>query len=231
MNDTTSSRATSGRLRRFRAKYDFPIHLRVMHERLMKEISEFLSTLRARAALWLHGARAGTGFRTDGPLWIRADRRGALCLGVHVHLNARVHSNPVGIAGPMVLDAQGDGRIIIGDHTGITASVISARNEVRIGSHVNIGANVRIFDHDWHALDWRRRRLPQEDKLGIATAPVAIGDDVFIGTNAMILKGVCIGDRAIIGAGAVVTRNVPSGEVWAGNPAARVVRRPEGKAP
>ena len=46
-----------------------------------------------------------------------------------------------------------------------------------------------------------------------------IGNDVFIGTNSLILKGVEIGDRSIIGAGSVVTKSVPASEIWAGNPA------------
>jgi maltose O-acetyltransferase len=54
--------------------------------------------------------------------------------------------------------------------------------------------------------------------------PVIIGDDVWIGHGAVILKGVTIGDRAVIGAGAVVTRGVPADTVVAGNPA-RVVKR------
>ena len=46
-----------------------------------------------------------------------------------------------------------------------------------------------------------------------------IENNVFIGANSMILKGVKIGDRSIIGAGSVVTKNVPSDQIWAGNPA------------
>jgi acetyltransferase-like isoleucine patch superfamily enzyme len=53
--------------------------------------------------------------------------------------------------------------------------------------------------------------------------PVVLGDDVWIGADATILKGVTIGDRAIVGAGAVVTSDVPADTVVAGNPA-RVIR-------
>ena len=51
------------------------------------------------------------------------------------------------------------------------------------------------------------------------TAPIVIGNDVFVGANSIILKGVTIGDRAIIGAGSIVTKDIPKDEVWAGNPA------------
>ena len=46
-----------------------------------------------------------------------------------------------------------------------------------------------------------------------------IEDNVFIGANCIILKGVKIGDRSIIGTDSVVTKNVPSDQIWAGNPA------------
>jgi acetyltransferase-like isoleucine patch superfamily enzyme len=90
---------------------------------------------------------------------------------------------------------------------------------------VNIGGNVRIFDHDFHALDAEVRRSPR-DAAECATRPIVIGDDVFIGTNSIILKGITIGDRAIIGAGSVVTKNVPADCIAAGNPA-RIVRKAE----
>ena len=56
------------------------------------------------------------------------------------------------------------------------------------------------------------------------SAPVSIGDDVFIGTQVMILKGVNIGERSIIGARSLVVKDVPEGEIWAGNPA-RFIRK------
>jgi maltose O-acetyltransferase len=59
--------------------------------------------------------------------------------------------------------------------------------------------------------------------------PVRIGDDVWIGTGAVILKGVTIGARAIVGAGAVVNRDVPPDVIVAGNPA-RVVKNLNGEA-
>ncbi|MDZ4200271.1 MAG: acyltransferase, partial [Kiritimatiellia bacterium] len=99
--------------------------------------------------------------------------------------------------------------------------VLSARNRITIGNHVRLGGNVRIFDHDFHSLDPEKRQ-GGEDFTDVQTAPVTIGNDVFIGANALILKGVTLGDRAIIGAGSVVTCRVPAGEIWAGNPARKI---------
>lgn len=85
---------------------------------------------------------------------------------------------------------------------------------ITIGDRVTITSGVTILTHDgatWLVRDQKGRRYRY--------APVHIGNDVFIGVNAIVMPGVRIGDRVIVGAGAVVTRSVPSGAVVAGNPA------------
>jgi carbonic anhydrase/acetyltransferase-like protein (isoleucine patch superfamily) len=101
--------------------------------------------------------------------------------------------------------------------------IISCAARVEIGKHCLIAAGVQISDYDGHPLDAAQRRAgeptPPEN-----IRPVVIGDDVWIGQSAIVLKGVTIGPRAIIGAGAVVTRDVAADSVVAGNPA-RVVKQ------
>jgi acetyltransferase-like isoleucine patch superfamily enzyme len=128
----------------------------------------------------------------------------------------------VGLAGPVILHCIGEGRIEIGDGSGLSSAVLSARTSIAIGHHTLVGGNTRIFDHDFHSLDWRARRERRADEAACASAPVRIGDDVLIGTGALILKGSTIGDRAVIGAGAVIAGEVPADEMWAGNPARRI---------
>lgn len=102
-----------------------------------------------------------------------------------------------------------------------------ADERIDVGDRVLLGANVLITDTDFHPLDPAvRRETPQAG----ARAPVVIEDDVFIGTQAVILKGVHIGRGAVVGAGAVVTRAVPAGAIVAGNPA-RIVGRADGGQP
>jgi len=103
-------------------------------------------------------------------------------------------------------------------------SVVSSRCRVQIGRHVMIGGNARIYDHDFHSKDPFHRRSGALDQAHIRSAPIVIEDDVLIGANAIVLKGVTIGTGAVIGAGAVVTKNVPPREIWAGNPARMVGR-------
>jgi acetyltransferase-like isoleucine patch superfamily enzyme len=181
------------------------------------------STLRTLLSLKLQGCLCGGDFRSTGTIRIKARTAGDIILGNHVRLLAGWRSNRVGICGPVILHTWEGGRIEIGDFTGASAVVISSRSGVKIGKYCNIGGNVRIFDHDFHALDADVRRGPRgcDD---CATKPINIGDDVFIGAQSIILKGVTIGDRAVIGAGSVVTKDVPADCIAAGNPA-RVIKR------
>ncbi|MBI1764837.1 MAG: hypothetical protein HYR56_25785 [Acidobacteria bacterium] len=111
----------------------------------------------------------------------------------------------------------------IGDDTFIGhGSCFTVARSVRIGTGCLLAGNVRIADYDGHPVDAVRRRA-KEPTPPEGIRPVTIGDDVWIGYGAIILKGVTIGERAIIGAGAVVTRDVPADVVVAGNPA-RVVK-------
>jgi acetyltransferase-like isoleucine patch superfamily enzyme len=79
------------------------------------------------------------------------------------------------------------------------------------------GADAMVVDTDFHPLHPEGRWRAPLSAAG--SRPVSIGDDVFVGARAVILKGVHIGNGAVIGAGAVVTRDVPAYAVVAGNPA------------
>jgi acetyltransferase-like isoleucine patch superfamily enzyme len=97
---------------------------------------------------------------------------------------------------------------------------ICVAETVTIGNRVALGANSTIADTDFHPLAADlRRQSPQRAK----TAPVFIEDDVFIGMNSIILKGVTIGRGSVVGAGSVVSKDVPPQVIVAGNPA-RIVR-------
>ena len=96
--------------------------------------------------------------------------------------------------------------------------LICCQESVTIGKHVGIGANVIIYDTDFHPVNPYERIVVNNDK-DIKRKPVQIDDYVWIGANAMILKGVHIGRGAVIGAGSVVTNDVPELTIYAGNPA------------
>jgi acetyltransferase-like isoleucine patch superfamily enzyme len=112
----------------------------------------------------------------------------------------------------------------VGDHTFIGHNCnFAVAAEVTLGSHCLLASNVQVFDYDGHSIDAAKRRwnepFPPEN-----CKPVAIGDDVWLGTGVLVLKGVTVGDRSIVAAGSVVTRDVPPDVIVAGNPA-RVVKQ------
>jgi len=96
--------------------------------------------------------------------------------------------------------------------------VIACANYISIGDGTAIARGVFIYDSDQHKI------LGENDKQTNLSAPVVIGNHVWIGVGAVILKGVTIGDGAVIAAGAVVTRSIPAGCIAAGNPA-KVIKR------
>jgi maltose O-acetyltransferase len=111
-------------------------------------------------------------------------------------------------------------RIEVGDRTEFNNNLMlkSEGAGIRVGRDGLFGAHIEVFDSNFHDLDPRRRREATQ-----AMAPVEIGDNVFVGMSAKILKGVTIGSDSVIGAGAVVASSIPSGVIAAGNPA-RVIR-------
>ena len=121
-----------------------------------------------------------------------------------------------------------EGRVAIGDHCYFTNAVLLCELEIRIGSNVLIGWNVTIADTDFHPIAPAER---MEDAIAVSPAsdgrrrppirrePVVIEDDVCIGPNAAILKGVTVGAGAWVEAGALVTTDVPPRARVMGNPA------------
>ena len=94
-----------------------------------------------------------------------------------------------------------------------TGSSIMCTQSITLGNGVFVARNVYITDSDHHAL------LNVEGNLCNPPSPVRIGNQVWIGYGAIILKGVSIGDGAVIAAGSVVTGNIPERCIAAGVPA------------
>ena len=96
--------------------------------------------------------------------------------------------------------------------------IIDGTGGLEIGSHCSIASGVHIYTHD--SIRWATTNISKdlENRTHIDRAPVKIGNNVFIGANSVILKGVTIGDRAIIGANSVVNKDVPEDSLAIGNP-------------
>ena len=94
-------------------------------------------------------------------------------------------------------------------------SIIRSYGDVKIGDGVRIGPSVQIMAMN-HKYDNANEFIYEQ---GICGVGIEIGDNVWVGSNVVILDGVTIGNNCIIGASSVVTRNVPSNSIVAGNPA------------
>ena len=111
------------------------------------------------------------------------------------------------------------GDVVIGDYTriGLHNTIIGP---VSIGSHVNLAQGITVTALNHNFADTLRRI----DEQGVSTMPVTIGDDVWIGAQAVVLPGVSIGSHCVVAAGAVVTGDVPDNTVVGGVPA-KVIKR------
>lgn len=145
-------------------------------------------------------------------------------LGSHIELAKGVtlvsesRYNLAGINHPTILSTvSANARIYIGVDSGLSGATISCATSIEIGEYVGIGANVCIYDHDFHPINPYLRKFANDGN--IPSAPIKIDDFAWIGANSIILKGVHIGRGAVIGAGSVVTKDVPDLTIYAGNPA------------
>ncbi len=119
-------------------------------------------------------------------------------------------------------------KVKIGDYCYLTSVILLCEQEICIGNYVVLGWNTTIADSDFHPIAPAQRIADAiacsplgkgRPRPPVMRQPVIIEDDVWVGPNATILKGVHIGAGAWIEAGALVTRNVPPGTRVIGNPA------------
>ena len=108
-----------------------------------------------------------------------------------------------------------DARIVIGDRAFVNGTRFGCAVEIRIGADADVG-DARIFDTDFHPVSRRRRT---DHSLQPASGPVVIEDNVWVGGDTAVCKGVTIGRDSVIAFAAVVTKDVPPGRIWGGNPA------------
>ena len=115
---------------------------------------------------------------------------------------------------PIRIFIRSGAELTLGDNVFLNHGVhLSASKKIIIGNNVNIAEDCLIIDNDFHMVG----------SSEIKMEPITIGNNVWISSRVIILKGVSIGDNAVIGAGSVVTKSVPKNKLVAGNPA-RVIK-------
>ncbi|MCD2317281.1 hypothetical protein LQ954_14125 [Sphingomonas sp. IC-11] len=178
-------------------------------------IARRIDTLVMRTVAARLGVTVGASTTCTGRAVLRPGG-GRIIIGERVSLVSRSDATALGVARPIILRClTNEAAIEIGDDTGLSGTVICAATRVTIGKRCLIGADVTIFDTDFHPHEPEGRRYAAPDWPRISER-VTIGDDVFVGTGALVQKGVTIGNGAIIAARSVVTKDVPPYSVVGG---------------
>lgn len=146
-------------------------------------------------------------FRGNMILYLHKDSM--IKIGDNCRFNSISYYNFRGINHRCILSTgKKNAQIIIGNNCGFSGVSIVADKRVIIGDNVLCGANVIIGDRNDH-----------QERYDVPPLDVLIGNNVWIGMNTTIMKGVAIGNNSIIGASSLVTKDVPANEIWGGVPA------------
>lgn len=180
--------------------------------KLLKEWWQFYVPLRLRGM----GVVLGKDVRFYGMPIVSMVKGSSISMGDRVVLCSDSRFTALGVNHPVVLRTLRPGaKIVIGNDCGISGGSICAATNVTLGNECLIGANVTITDTDFHAIKTAGRRFNANPE-DIGVLPVHISDNVFIGTGAVVLKGVSIGSNSVIAAMSVVCINVLPNLIMAG---------------
>jgi len=172
-----------------------------------------------KAYLKIKGVEIGKTVALYGFPRVNRAKGGKIIIGNNVALCSTCEGNPLGVNHRVILSViYPESEIIIGDDTGISGTTICAAKSVKIGRNCLIGANVTIPDYDFHSVIPEGRRYNTNiEEIGCAS--VVVEDNVWLGMNVIILKGVVVGQNSVVAAGSVVTKSIPSNCIAGGNPA------------
>lgn len=190
----------------------FPHHVNCSLDILRGLISRWISI--GLAHYW--DIHLGKQCRFYGVPLYRRHPSSQIMVGDRCLFNSAPWSNYAGLNHPCILVTLSEGATLqIGHDSGFSGTSLGAATSIVIGNRVMAGANTSITDTDWHPIASTRRAAGE---VG-ASAPVVIEDDVWLGANVMVLKGVTIGAETVIAANSVVTKSIPPRVVAGGNPA------------
>lgn len=159
-----------------------------------------------------------SGFRVWGIIRFNIFGEGSIQIGKQLHAVSARKRSFMTLFSPCQITIIGTGRIELGNNVGLNGTTISSRKKISIGDYTMIGPNTIIVDYDGHPAWPPRERWTKTGPM----AEIIIENDVWIGMNCMILKGVRIGSGSIIAAGSVVINDVDANSLYAGNPAKKI---------
>lgn len=167
------------------------------------------STLFCRLKMGVAGIEYGRNVCFHGNAILSRAPQSFIKIGDNCTFNSSSLFNNRGINHKCIVATQQGACIKIGIGCGFSGVSIVSSNSVTIGNNVLVGTNCMIGDRNDH-----EDRFPQ-----FPPKPVVIGNNVWIGMNSTIMRGVTVGDNSIIGANSLVTKDVPSNVIAAGIPA------------
>ena len=184
--------------------------------RVVQELRALWSALNARASAKWWGVQLGRSCKFYGvPRFLRKPGSG-ITIGNGCVFRSAEWAGTAGISRACLFATTVPGAVLsIGNKCGFSGTVISAKCGIRIGNNVLCGANTTILDSDRHAVD---PVLRAQGDAGVSLA-VTIEDDVWLGMNVTVLKGVTIGKGSVVGANSTVVGDIPPMSVAAGSPA------------
>lgn len=167
------------------------------------------------------GVNVGKNVVFNGFPVIRRAPRSKICINDGCKLNSSKRSVIIGLKNRCTFATINDiSEIHIGKNSGLTGITIVSGSRISIGENVLIGAYCTIIDSDFHNANPSRR-----SSYKFESKPVTIEDNVFIGMNCTILKGVTIGKNSVIAANSVVISSIPPNSLAMGNPCKMILKR------
>lgn len=185
---------------------------------LKKYTRIFWKAVNYASAHWW-GIEIGKGCKFMGKAHFERLQNAEISIGNNCTFNSTATSNLSGLYTPCIISTAKKGaKITIGDNCGFSGTRIRCGTSITLGNNVRCGANTYIADTDAHSDDYRAGK----------DRPVIIEDNVWLGLNVVVLKGVRIGKNSLIGANSLVTKDIPANVIAVGNPC-RVIKQLEPK--
>jgi len=189
--------------------------------RVKKELKILIFNRMIHCICHLKGVKLGRNIIFSGNPIIRRYPKSSIIFGDGCKFNSAKNSVSIGLNQPCTFVTVGENsEIIIGANSGVTGLKMHARSKISIGNNVLIGSGCTIIDNDAHHSDFRKR-----DFNTIPSRPIYIEDNVFIGMQCVILKGVTIGKNSVIGANSIVFNSIPENSIAIGNPCKVIIKK------
>lgn len=170
-----------------------------------------------------HGVDTEYGYVTlHGMPIIHKEPGSVIRMGKGVVLVSDSEVNTAGINHPVIIATYSkNAEVVLEDNVGMSGVSINCVNRCVFKEGVMLGANVNVWDTDFHPVD-PQQRIHQSSILDAKSSPILLERNVWIGANTTILKGVTIGENTVVGTMSLVNRDLPSDSVCVGIPAKKI---------